>query len=65
MVKQEVNHSGMIYATLHPRVDGNVLELSLVTQLSEPLGFWRNLDAFDYRDVFEELRKLEYLIRVL
>ncbi len=54
-----MNHLGLIYAALHPRVDGIVLGLSSVAQLAETLDFWRNLDVFDYVDVFEGLSRLD------
>jgi len=44
---------GLIYATLPPRVNGIVLGLSLVVQLIKKMDFWRNLDVFDYGDVWE------------
>lgn len=52
-----MNHLGLIYAGLHPQVNGLVLGLSSVSQLAETLDFWRNLDVFDYRDVFEGLKR--------
>ena len=52
-----MNHLGLIYAALHPRVDGIVLGLSSVAQLTETLDFWRNLDVFDYGDVWAGLEK--------
>ncbi len=50
-----MNHLGLIYAALHPRVDGLVLGVSSVAQLAETLDFWRNLDTFDYGDVWAGL----------
>ena len=52
-----MNHLGLIYAALHPRVDGLVLGVSSVAQLAETLDFWRNLDVFDYGDVWAGLEK--------
>ena len=53
-----MNHLGLIYAALHPSINGLVLGLSSAVQLAETLDFWRNLDVFDYGDVFEGLRRL-------
>lgn len=54
-----MNHLGLIYAGLHPRVSGLVLGLSSESQLRETLDFWRNLETFDYGDVWEALERLQ------
>lgn len=53
-----MNHIGLISAALHHALDGILLGVSSVSQLKETLDFYRNLDTFDYTDVFEALRKL-------
>lgn len=53
-----MNHLGLIYAGLHPSVNGLLLGVSSVAQLRETLDFWRNLDTFDYTDVFDALKAL-------
>ena len=54
-----MNHLGLIYAGLHPQVSGLVLGFSAVRQLHETLDFWRNLETFDYVDVFDALDKMK------
>ncbi len=53
-----MNHLGLVFAGLEPRLDGIVLGLRSVEQLRETLDFWRNLDTFDYSDVFSALLKI-------
>ena len=53
-----MNHVGLIYAGLHPELDGILLGVSSVGQLQETLDFWRNLEVFDYSDVFVALGKI-------
>jgi len=50
-----MNQIGLIYAGLHPNLDGLVLGFSSIAQLRETLDFWRNLDTFDYSDIFQRL----------
>jgi len=50
---------GMLYAALHPHLDGIVLGCSSTTQLYQTLNFWRDLETFDYADVFNALAKME------
>lgn len=54
-----MNHLGLIFAGLHPQVNGLVLGLSSVAQLHETLDFWRNLETFDYVDVFDALDRMK------
>jgi len=53
-----MNHIGLIFAGLHPNLNGLVLGLSSVAQLQETLDFWRNFEVFDYSDVFSALKKI-------
>ncbi|MBK9337045.1 MAG: aldo/keto reductase [Lewinellaceae bacterium] len=53
-----MNHLGLLYAGLHPDINGLVLGFSTAAQLSETLDFWRNLDTFDYSDIFSTLTKI-------
>lgn len=53
-----MNHLGLIFAGLHPHLSGILLGLSSVSQLQETLDFWRNLETFDYSDVFQALNKI-------
>jgi aryl-alcohol dehydrogenase-like predicted oxidoreductase len=53
-----MNHIGLIYAGLHPQLDGLVLGFSTANQLAETLDFWRNLETFDYSDIFASLTKI-------
>ncbi len=55
---KSMNHLGLIYAGLNPRLNGLILGVSSISQLRETLDFWRNLETFDYRDVWEALAKL-------
>lgn len=53
-----MNHIGLIYAGLQPDLSGILLGVSSVSQLKETLDFWRNLETFDYGDVFQALNKI-------
>ena len=53
-----MNHTGLIYAGLHPQLDGILLGVSSVDQLNETLDFWRNLEVFDYADAFSAFTKI-------
>lgn len=53
-----MNHLGLINAGLHPGIQGLVLGASSVAQLHETLDFWRNLETFDYSDIFSSLKKI-------
>ena len=53
-----MNHIGLIHAGLHPGIGGIVLGLSSEAQLRETLDFWRNVEAFDYADVWAGLQKI-------
>jgi aryl-alcohol dehydrogenase-like predicted oxidoreductase len=53
-----MNHLGLVYAGLHPRINGILLGVSSVAQLKETLDFWRNLEVFDYSDAWLKLNKL-------
>jgi len=53
-----MNHLGLIYAGLNPQLDGIVLGFSQTSQLAETLDFWRNLDTFDYADIYTALTKI-------
>ena len=53
-----MNHIGLIHAGLHPGIGGIVLGLSSEAQLRETLDFWRNVEMFDYADVWTGLQKI-------
>ncbi len=53
-----MNHIGLIFAALHPQLSGIVLGVSSVAQLKESLDYWRNLETFDYSDVYSALNKI-------
>ncbi len=53
---QTMNHLGLIHAVLHPGIDGMVLGASAPAQLAQTLAFIRNIEAFDYSDVFKGLK---------
>jgi len=53
-----MNHLGLIYASLHPQIKGLILGLSSLQQFHETWDFLRNLETFDYQDVFDGLKKL-------
>ena len=53
-----MNHVGLIYAGLHPGLNGILLGVKTVNQLKETLDFWRNLDVFDYSNVSSTLEKI-------
>ncbi|MCS7037157.1 MAG: aldo/keto reductase [Saprospiraceae bacterium] len=49
---------GLLFAALHPHIDGIVLGCSSAAQLRQTLNFWRDLETFDYIDVFAQLSKI-------
>ncbi|MCS6930369.1 MAG: aldo/keto reductase [Saprospiraceae bacterium] len=49
---------GLLFAAIHPRIDGIVLGCSSPAQLRQTLDFWRDLETFDYADVFEALHEM-------
>ncbi len=49
---------GLLFAALQPRLDGIVLGCSSAAQLRQTLNFWRDLETFDYADVFAQLEKM-------
>lgn len=51
-----MNQVGMIYAGLHPAWSGILLGASSVAQLQASLDMWRNIEAFDYQDVWRDLQ---------
>lgn len=55
---KSMNHIGLVFAGLHPGIQGMVLGFSSVAQLHETLDFWRNLESFDYSDVYSALNKI-------
>jgi hypothetical protein len=50
-----MNHIGLILNGLNPKVQGMVLGIRTVNQLKETLDFWRNVETFDYADVWKSL----------
>lgn len=50
-----MSHVGLINAGLHPGIGGIILGISSVAQLRESLDFWRNLEVFEYEDVWNIL----------
>lgn len=52
-----INHLGLIYASLNPHLSGIVLGTSSVAQLRDTLDFWRNMETYDYQDVWKELER--------
>ena len=53
---QTMNHVGLIFASHTPDVNGIVVGASSVAQLAETLDYYRNLDTFDYADVWLGLK---------
>lgn len=53
---QTMNHLGLIHAALHPGIDGILLGASTPAQVEQTLSFIRNIEAFDYTDVFKGLK---------
>ncbi|MCC6281225.1 MAG: aldo/keto reductase [Saprospiraceae bacterium] len=53
-----MNHIGLIYSALNPKFSGMLLGVSSVAQLSETLDYWRNLETYDYGDVWAALERL-------
>ena len=52
-----MNHVGLIYTALNPQFSGMLLGVSSVAQLSETLDYWRNLETYDYGDVWAALSR--------
>jgi aryl-alcohol dehydrogenase-like predicted oxidoreductase len=52
---KSMNHLGLIFAGINPRINGMVLGFRDVDQLHESLDFWRNLETFDYSEVWKML----------
>lgn len=52
-----MNHLGLIFAGSNPAVYGIILGPRSLAQLQETLDFWRNLETFDYSDVWAGLAK--------
>lgn len=53
-----MNHLGLIFTALNPQFSGILLGVSSVAQLNETLDYWRNLETFDYSDVWAGLYRL-------
>jgi aryl-alcohol dehydrogenase-like predicted oxidoreductase len=53
-----MNHLGLIHAALQPGLQGIVLGASTPAQLRETLDYLRNVEIFDYSDVFTRLQKI-------
>jgi aryl-alcohol dehydrogenase-like predicted oxidoreductase len=51
-----MNHVGLIYASHTPVMNGIVVGASTVAQLAETLDYYRNLETFDYSDVWLGLK---------
>ena len=52
-----MNQLGLLFASLNPRIDGLVLGFSNLSQLQTTLNFWRDMETFDYSDIYERLSK--------
>ena len=48
-----MNHLGLIFAGLNPAVHGIILGLRSVAQMHDSLDFWRNLETYDYSDIWK------------
>jgi len=53
-----MNHVGLIYTALNTHFSRMLLGVSSVAQLSETLDYWRNLETYDYGDVWAALYRL-------
>ena len=53
-----MNHVGLIFSALNPQFSGILLGVSSVAQLSETLDYWRNLETYDYGDVWVALERM-------
>jgi aryl-alcohol dehydrogenase-like predicted oxidoreductase len=52
-----MHHLGLLYAAYTPQIHGAVLGCKNTAQLEDTLDYLRNLETFDYRDVYERLLK--------
>ncbi len=52
------NHCGMAYAFHSPDIEGILLGPSRVDQLEDSLDFYASLKTYDYRDLYQSLKKL-------
>lgn len=55
---RNMNQIGLLFGGLNPQVNGLVLGFSKLSQLHTTLNFWRDLETFDYSDVYQRLCKL-------
>jgi aryl-alcohol dehydrogenase-like predicted oxidoreductase len=55
---RQMNQIGLIYSALNPDVDSIVLGVSSRDQLIQTTEFLRDLDMFDYQDVYEGLKRI-------
>ncbi len=53
-----MNQLGLLFAGLNPMIQGLVLGFSGLAQLQTTLNFWRDLETFDYSDIYQRLGKL-------
>ena len=53
-----MHHLGLLYAAYNDQLHGAVLGCKHSAQLQDTLDYLRNLETFDYRDVYERLQKL-------
>lgn len=53
-----MNQIGLVFAGFHPGLQGILLGVSSVAQLTQTLDFYRNFDVFDYTDVWQALNKM-------
>jgi aryl-alcohol dehydrogenase-like predicted oxidoreductase len=50
-----MNHIGLIYNLLNPNLNGVLIGVSSLKQLEETLDFYKNIENFDYKDVYAAL----------
>jgi aryl-alcohol dehydrogenase-like predicted oxidoreductase len=55
---RQMNQIGLIYSALNPDIDSIVLGVSSRDQLKQTTEFLRDLDMFDYQDVYEALHRI-------
>lgn len=55
-----MQHIGLVHSGLDARLAGMVLGFSKTSQLLETLDYLRNIDMFDYQDVYRDLTRLTF-----
>lgn len=53
-----MNHLGLIFAAMNPNIRGLVLGASSEAQIQESIGYIKNIEVFDYQDIWNDLVRI-------